>query len=90
MIFGAGASGWPVKAAFSLSDGAIVNAGFAAAHQSPFVKFPIFVAIGAEPRATIILVLVGKTHRDPVAVKCPDFLDEPIVQLARPLAAQEF
>src|ERR1700746_936641 len=33
---------------------------------------------------------VLKTHRNAIAVKCPQLLDKPIIQFAGPLSSQEF
>src|SRR6516225_981187 len=32
---------------------------------------------------------VGKPYRDTVLAKCPDFLDQPVIQLSAPLAGQK-
>src|SRR5206468_10027684 len=61
----------------------------APAHQAAGIKLPVLVAVGAEPVSRVVVPLVGETHRDAVLAECPDFLDEPVVELAAPLAAQE-
>src|SRR5262249_12263906 len=47
------------------------------------------VAVAAEPAAAVVVPLVGKAHRDAIAGEGPDFLDQPVVELAIPLASQE-
>jgi len=57
---------------------------------SPPASNPQFsLAVGAEPVSRVVVPLVGETHRDAVLAACPDFLDEPVIELAAPLAAQE-
>ena len=37
-----------------------------------------------------IVPFVGETHRDAIAIVGPKFLDQPVVQLLRPLTFQKF
>src|SRR5262245_61925378 len=80
----------PAELAFGLRDHDVVDAGMPAAHEAEFVELPVLVAVGAEPVAGVVVPLVGKTHRDTRAFAGPDFLDEPVVELLRPLALEEF
>ena len=66
----------------------IVNARNAPAHQSLLIKFPVLVAIAAEPIAAVVMPFVSKPYRDTVS-KCPDFLDQAVIQLPAPLARQK-
>ena len=61
--------------ALGFFDWEIVNAGNASPHQSLLIKFPILVAIAAEPIAAVVMPFVSKPYRYTVLAKCPDFLD---------------
>src|SRR5438045_600128 len=69
--------------------GQIVDAGDPDGHQTVLVELPIFIAVAAEPVARIVAPFVGEAHGYPVVAKRPDFLDQPILQLANPLAYEE-
>src|SRR4029079_15625526 len=56
-------------------DWKIVNAGVPAQHQSVLIKFPVLVAVRAEPMSGIIVPFTGETHRDAIAVVGPQFFD---------------
>src|SRR5262245_14575813 len=73
----------------SFFDWEIVNAGNASAHQSFLIKFPVLVAIASEPNAAVIMPFVSKPYCDTVLAKCPDFLDQAVIQLPAPLARQK-
>ena len=38
----------------------------------------------------IIVPFVGETHRDAIAIVGPKFLDQPVVELLRPLSFEKF
>src|SRR5690348_10313069 len=61
----------------------------AASHQPELVELPVLVAVGTEPLTRVVVPFVGEAHRDPCAFERPDFLDESIVELLRPLALEE-
>jgi hypothetical protein len=65
MIVGARAGGGPEEVAVFGGNGAIVNAGFAAAHQAIFGKFPVFIAVGTIPLSSIVMPFVLKIGEDP-------------------------
>ena len=65
------ATGRPVVVAASFCDGHIVDARDAQAHEPVFVELPVFVAIGAEPVAGVIMPLVGEADGNSVSVKSP-------------------
>src|SRR5262252_8347681 len=67
----------------------IVDAGDAASHQAVFIELPVLVAIGTKPIARVVMPFVGKTDRNAIALKCPKFFDEAIVQLLAPFAGEE-
>jgi hypothetical protein len=73
----------------TLPDGQIVNAGDPDAHQTVLVELPIFIAVAAEPVVAIVAPFVGEAHGDTVLLKCAELLDQPLVELATPLARQE-
>src|ERR1700694_1287750 len=79
----------PAKAAVFFGDRNIVDAGFAAAHQALAVELPLLVAVGAMPLPGIVVPLVLKPHRDMVAVKRPEILDQAIFMFLRPFAGEE-
>src|SRR6202011_858403 len=89
MIPGPRARRVPVILAIGFGNGNVVDGGDAPAHQPADIELPVLVAVGAEPVSRVVVPFVGKTHRDAVLAACPDFLDEPVVELAAPLAAQE-
>ena len=70
-------------------NGQVVDAGEAKAHEAVLVKLPIFIAIGAEPVAALVVVLVGKADSDAVLIEGPKLLDEPIVEFALPLTREK-
>src|SRR5262245_29338076 len=79
----------PAVLAVSLGDRMFVDAGDAPLHQAVGIELPVLVAVGAEPEAVVVVVLVGDAHGDAVAGGGPQFLDQAVVELARPFAAQE-
>src|SRR3954452_20022675 len=79
----------PMIFARAFGDRQIVDAGDAQPHQSMFVKFPILVAVAAEPIAAIVVPFISEAHGDAIVAKCPDFLDQAIIELAIPFSCQE-
>ncbi len=58
--------------------------------HDPFrIELPVFVSICTVPLPRIIMELVGKPNRDPIAIEGPEFLDEPVLQLSLPFAQKE-
>ena len=53
------------------------------------IKLPVLIAVGAEPVAGIVTVLICKTDCDAVAGESPELFDKPVVQLPIPFASQE-
>src|SRR5919202_2623824 len=66
VVGGAGAVVVPVVQALGLGDGEVVDAGVARAHQAVLGEFPVLVAVGAEPVARVVVVLVGEPDGDAV------------------------
>src|SRR5262249_13243441 len=79
----------PVVFALALFNRKIIDAGNTQLHQAVLVEFPVLVAVAAEPVATVVVPLIRKTNRDAVIVKSPNLLDQPVVELALPLARQK-
>ena len=77
---------WPMVLTLGFFDWEIVNAGNASAHQSFLIKFPVLIAIASEPIAAVIMPFVSKPYCNTVLAKCPDFLDQAVIQLPAPLA----
>ncbi len=75
--------------AFALADRQIIDAGDAQAHQPILVEFPILVAIAAEPVTAVVVPFIREACGDAVVAKRPEFLDQPVVELAAPLARQK-
>jgi hypothetical protein len=79
----------PVILALALLDRDIVDTGDAKPHQAVLVEFPILVAVAAEPKPAIIVPFIGEAHGYAVRMEGPHFLDQPVIELAVPLARQE-
>src|SRR5258705_13952721 len=79
----------PVIFALAVFDRQVVDAGDAPSHQALFVELPILVAVATKPVAGIIMPFICKAHGYPVVAKRPDLLDQPILELASPLAREE-
>src|SRR4051812_5943250 len=57
----------PVVLAVGFGDGMFVDAGNAPLHQPVGVELPVLVAVGSEPEAVIVVILIGEAHGDAVA-----------------------
>src|SRR5882724_8035607 len=79
----------PVIFALAIFDRQVVDAGDPPSHHALFVELPILVAIATKPVARIVVPFICKAHGYPVVAKRPDLLDQPILQLANPLAYEE-
>ena len=79
----------PVIEAVLLADRQIVDARDAHPHQAVLVELPVLVAVRAEPASRIVTPFIGEANRDAVLVKGPEFLDQPIVELAVPFAGEK-
>src|SRR5215467_2161293 len=67
----------------------IVDARDPASHEPLIIELPVLVAIRSEPVTRVVVPLVGKTNSDAVALTSPELLDQPVVELLRPLAGQK-
>lgn len=59
-----------------LGDREFIDACVPGVHQPFSVGFPILIAVGPEPIARVIAILVRKSDGDAVVQKCPDFLGQ--------------
>src|SRR5262249_29261880 len=66
-----------------------VDAGEAQTHEAAVVELPVLVAIGSEMLAAVVVPLVREADGDPVAGEGPQLLDQPVVELPRPLAGEQ-
>src|ERR1700730_6058655 len=53
------------------------------------VEFPVLVAIAAEPVPAVVVPFIGKADGDTIRTERPEFLDQPVVELAVPLSRQK-
>ena len=79
----------PTVAAVRFRYRQVVDAGNAQPHQAMLVEFPVLVAVAAAPVAAVIMPLVSEAHADAVFAICPQLLDQPVIELPRPLARQK-
>src|SRR6185312_9818010 len=69
----------PVVFALAVADRHIIDAREAQPHEAMCVELPIFIAVTAKPVAAVVMTLVGKTHRNAIVVKRPEFLRQAVV-----------
>jgi hypothetical protein len=62
----------------------IIDAGVARRHQTLFIELPVFIAVRAKPVSGVVMPLIDETNGDPIIMKRPEFLDQPVVKLVRP------
>jgi len=79
----------PMKLAIGGHDWEFINTRVSGIHQPQIIEFPILVPIGTVPVAGVIVIFIGKSNSNPVLPECPQFLDEPIIQLPGPFARKE-
>ena len=75
MIIGSTAEG-PVICAISCLNRKVVDAGNSTLHQTDFIEFPVFVAVGSKPESGVVMPFVSKTNSNPVVVSKPKLFDE--------------
>ena len=80
---------WPAKQPLRFVDRVFVDAGNAFLHQAVGVELPVFIAIGTEPVAAVIVIFVSEPDGDAIAAESPQLLDQPVIEFACPLAAEE-
>src|ERR1700730_5213645 len=79
----------PVVFSVALLDRKIIDARDTQAHQAKVVKFPVLVAIAAEPIPAVIVPFIGKADGDPIRVEGPHCFNQPVVQFADPFSRQK-
>src|ERR1700722_1833052 len=79
----------PVVETVLFANRQIVDAREAHAHQTVLVELPVLIAVRAKPASGIVAPFVGEANGDAVLMKGPEFLDQPIVELAIPFASQK-
>ncbi|XUR32166.1 hypothetical protein ACQY74_000193 (plasmid) [Rhizobium leguminosarum bv. trifolii] len=57
----------PTKLAVRFSDRMSVDAGMTFPHQAILGKFPVLIAIGAEPLTAVVAIFVGVPDGDTIA-----------------------
>ena len=88
MIIGTPAEG-PEIFAIRFLDRKVIDACDAPLHQAIRIKFPILVAIRPKPIPAVVMPFIGKPDRDPIFMKRPQLLDQPIIQLFRPFPGKK-
>src|SRR5271170_5238287 len=88
MVVGAAAQR-PLKFAVLHADRQIVDRRMARRRQAILVELPVLVAIRTKPVARIVVPFVSEADGDTIVAKRPQFLDETVVKLARPLAPKK-
>src|SRR5699024_9763213 len=84
LVFRARGAELPVDVSVGIVDFVIVNAGMAVRHQPVAINLPVLVTVGAIPLTCSGLGFVAVPNSNPVISEGPEFLDEPVVQLAGP------
>src|SRR6478736_6226794 len=79
----------PAKQAVRFGDRQVVDAGMTHGHVALGIELPVLVTVGAVPLPSGVVPFVGETHRDAVPVRRPQVLDQPVVELLRPLAREK-
>src|SRR5690606_1077667 len=76
----------PVEFTVSFLDRQIVDAGVTYLHQTVFAKFPVFIAVRAEPVAGVVMPFVSVAYGDTVIAVSPQFLDQTVIEFFGPFA----
>src|SRR5206468_2600792 len=79
----------PADPALALRNRHVVDARLPAPHVAIVVELPLLVAVGAPPAAALVVPLVLEADRDPVSAEGPQLLPQGVVELLRPLPAEE-
>src|SRR5215471_8547073 len=78
----------PAVLALSFLDRQVIDAGQTSAHEPILGELPVFIAIGPEPVARVIMPLIREAHRNAGVMKGPELFDEAVVQLFGPCALE--
>src|SRR5215470_13671253 len=79
----------PAVCARGFQDWEVIDAGQTTAHQPIRSELPVFITIGPEPVARVIMPLIREAHGDAGVMKGPELFDEAVVQFFRPFALKE-
>src|SRR5262245_39312828 len=58
-------------------------------HQTMFIELPILIAVGTKPVSRIVMTFISEANGDPIVLKGPQFLDQPVVEFPRPFAPKK-
>src|SRR6516162_2936397 len=79
----------PAEQTVRLADRHVVYARLATAHQAVVIKLPLLITVGSVPVVGIVVPFVLEADSNTVVMECPELLDQPVAQFARPFPAQE-
>src|SRR5450432_1581505 len=79
----------PEKLAVGFLHRRVVDAGVAVVHQSLVIELPVLIAVTPVPVAGIVVPFVSEANGNAAPSKCPELLDESVVEFALPLACEE-
>jgi hypothetical protein len=78
-----------VEVALFGSDSLVIDRCVAKDHDALGIEVPVLISVGSVPLIGVIAVFIGETTCDVVVCKCPEFFDEPVVELPIPLPGEE-
>src|SRR5215475_10819868 len=58
-------------------------------HQTVFIELPVLIAVGSKPVSRIVMTFISEANGDPIALKRPQFLDQPVIDFPRPFAPKK-
>jgi hypothetical protein len=79
----------PSKKPLCLLNRHIIDACMPPLHQSLLVELPVLISIRSIPLPCDIVTLIAKPYGNSVRIKCPQLLDQPVLQLSSPLSSQK-
>src|SRR5262249_11008431 len=66
-----------------------IDGRMARCHQTVFIELPIFIAVGSKPVPGVVMTFISEANGDPIVLKGPQFLDQPVVEFSRPFAPEK-
>src|SRR5262245_49405538 len=72
-----------------LTDRQIIDGRMAHCHQPVFIELPILITVGSKPVSRIVMTFISEANGDPIVLKRPKFLDQPVVEFSGPFAAKK-
>src|SRR6202030_54187 len=79
----------PTIFAVFLADRQIIDRRMAGGCEAVLVELPVLIAIRTKPAARIVMPFVGEADCYPIVSKRPQFLDQTVIKLVRPLAPKK-